>query len=81
MNIIINDLNDNKTLTAEEMQQVAGGWFDYNPYYSLAYNSGYYGWGNWGYQPTYSYGSMGSWLQRQGSIDAGHDAFISYLRS
>ena len=83
--ITINDLNTETTLGKAELSAKNGGYWgslwSYSPYSYDMYNYGYFG---SSYTPSmfgYGLGSMGSWAWNQGINDAGHDAFIDYIRS
>ncbi len=62
-----NDLDDTRTLTAEEMSGARGGWYYWNVF-NRFYNP--YGWG-----------LQNSWINRSRAFDTQHSNFISFLRS
>ncbi|MCP5180652.1 MAG: hypothetical protein H6993_04860 [Pseudomonadales bacterium] len=66
--IQLNDLDDTRTLTAEELSATRGGWF----YYYNVFNPYYNPWG---------YALQNSWIQRGQMFDAHNSAFLDYLRS
>ncbi len=65
--IKLNELDDVKALSSEEMASARGGWFYYNVFNPF-YNP--FGWS-----------LQNSWINRSRSFDAQHNNFISFLRS
>lgn len=67
--ITVNDLNDNRAMSAADLATVNGGWYWlYQPVFSY--------WSN-----PYAYMAQSSWASRAQMMDSQHNSFIDFIRS